>query len=501
MTRRSNPTRFAGPIGHAVPRAVPRAIPRAIPGAVQRAIPGVVASAIAGITLMSAAAPAVGAGFQINETSASGLGNAFAGGAAAADDASTMWSNVAGITRLRTREVVGALHLVKPSIKFGNEASAPAAGQALGGDGGEAGGVNPVPNLYLVVPLDRSWSIGLGVTAPFGLVTEYDSDWIGRFQALKSGIRTVNVNPGVAWRPVGNVSLGLGLNAQHITAEFTNQVNYSAALLSAVAQNGIAPGSPAFNAIVLATPGLETRARIKGSDTAFGWNVGVLWEIDAQTRLGAHYRSGIDYRIRGSATFANPVPVVPVPLAATVGALSAGLNTRALFDSDVRADVKLPAIVNLSFFQTLNPRWDVMADAQWTQWSTIETLTFVRGDGTLLQSTPENFKDSWKLAIGANYRHGSDLLWRGGVAYDQSPVRTVDRTPRLPDADRLWLTAGLQYAVHPKLKLDIGAAYVRVKKAPIDSSGSPPGSAAYGRLNGRYASNTVIVSAQATYAF
>ena len=456
---------------------------------------------VAGLALLAGAAPAAAGGFQINETSASGLGTAYAGGAAAAEDASTLWSNVAGLTRLRRPEVVGALNLVKPSIKFGDTASAAAAGQALGGQGGDAGGVNAVPNFYVALPLGERWSVGLGVNAPFGLVTDYDADWLGRFQAQKSGIRTVNANPGVAWRPASNVSLGVGLDVQHITAEFTNRVNYSAALLSAAAQNGIAPGSAAFNAIAQATPGLETQARIKGSDTAYGWNVGVLWEIDPQTRIGAHYRSGIGYRIQGDATFANPVPVVPAPLAGTVGALAAGVNARALFDSGVTADVKLPAIANVSFFKTLGPRWDVMADAQWTQWSTVQALTFVRADGSVLQSTPENFRDTWKLSVGANHRASSDLLLRAGLAFDQSPVRTADRTPRLPDADRVWFTGGLQYAVSPRLKLDLGAAYIRVKQAPIDITGSPTSSAAYGRVNGRYDSNTVIVSAQAGYAF
>ena len=460
-----------------------------------------IAKAAAGLALVAGARLASAGGFQINETSASGLGTAFAGGAAAAEDATTLWSNVAGMSRIGTRQGVVAIHLVRPSLKFRNDASTAATAQALGGEGGDAGGINVVPNLYVVAPINKDWSVGLGVNAPFGLVTEYDEGWIGRFQAIKSGIQTINVNPGVAWKPSDAVSLGLGLNVQRINAEFTNQVNYSAALLSAAAQNGIAPGSATFNAIAQATAGLESGARIKGSDNAAGWNAGVLWQIDDKTRVGAHYRSSIKYRIAGNAQFSNPVPVVPAPLATVVGALAAGVNTRALFDTAISADVELPAIANLSYFGRLNDRWDLMADAQWTQWSTVKTLSFVRGDGTVLQSTPENFKDAWKFAVGANYRYRSDLLLRGGLAFDQSPVQTAYRTPRLPDADRTWLTAGLQYAMNPKLKIDVGAAYLWVKKGTIDISGDPPSTAAYGRLNGRYDNNTVIVSAQASYAF
>ncbi len=462
--------------------------------------------ALAALTFTFGAAPVFAAGFQINESSASGLGTAFAGGAAAAEDATILWSNVAGMSRLRERQVVGAIHLIKPSIKFKNESSVPATGQALGGEGGDAGGVNVVPNLYFVAPLGPQWSVGLGLNSPFGLVTEYDDNWIGRFQAIKSSIKTINVNPAVAWRPMPRVGVGLGLNFQRIDAEFTNKVNYSGALLAAAAP--LVPGtiSPAtLAAIAQATAGLESRASVEGSDNAWGWNAGVLWELDAKTRAGAHYRSSIEYKIHGDVKFTNPTPAATgnAALDTVVAQLATGVNTNpaGLSNTAITSDVKLPAILNLSYFATLNDRWDVMLDAQWTQWSTIQTLRFVRANGTDLSSTPENFKDTWKVAIGAHYRYNSAWLLRGGVAFDQSPVPNLDRTPRLPDADRTWLALGARYRISPDLTFDAGAAYVLVKKAAIDNSGNPASSAANARLAGHYNSNTLIASGQVTYAF
>lgn len=278
-------------------------------------------------------------------------------------------------------------------------------------------------------------------------------------------------------------------------------MNYSAALLNAAALNGIAPGSAAFTAIAQASAGLESGARVEGSDHAWGWNAGVLWELDDKTRVDAHYRSSIDYRIAGDVKFTHPTPVVPAPLAATLAALAAGVNAAALFDSGITSDVKLPAILNLSYFTTLNDRWDILADAQWTQWSTIQTLSFVRGNGAPLQSTPENFKNTWKLAIGANYRYSSDWAFRGGLAFDQSPVPILERTARLPDADRTWLALGLKYRVNSKLTLDAGAAYLAIKNALIDNRGNPASAAANGRLAGHYESNTLIASSQLSYSF
>lgn len=432
-------------------------------------------------------------GFQLNETSASGLGTAFAGGAAEAADASILWSNVAGMTRVGESQVSGSLHLITPSVKFRNSASAAATGQALGGFGGDAGRTVAVPSFYLAKPLDNGLSIGLAVTRPWGLDTRYDDGWVGRFQAVKSVIDSVNINPGLAWKASSRLSVGLGLNAQQLRAEFTNQVNYAGALLSAAVVGGEVPGSPSFNAIAAAATGLESSARTKVSDTAYGWNAGLMFDLDAHSRIGIGYRSGIKYRVSGTARFANPA--VGAPLAA----LAAAVNGADLRDTPVTADVELPAVVNLSYFTRLNDRWDLMADAQWTGWSPIERLTFVRADGTVLKSTPDFFRNTWKLAVGANYRYDAQWTLRGGLAFDASPVQRVYRTALLPDSDRTWITLGARYTANPKLTVDLGAAYVIPRKARInDNEGS---TAATGLVNGYFDNRVVILSAQLNYAF
>jgi long-chain fatty acid transport protein len=277
--------------------------------------------------------------------------------------------------------------------------------------------------------------------------------------------------------------LGFGVNVQRIEATFTNQVNYSAALVSA--------GAPAASV----PAGLESAARVEGNDTSFGWNAGLLWEIGKDRRAGVHYRSAISYDISGDATFTNPA------VSPALAPYAAAVNSRALFNSAITSKVKLPSIVNLSYFGALDSRWDVMVDAQWTGWSTIKDLTFVRPDGSILSSTPENFKDSWKAAVGANYRFDGRWMFRGGLAYDQSPVETAHRTPRLPDNDRTWLTAGAQFKWDPKTQIDFGAGYIWSRDASINKSGDPPNVLANGLLNGSYKGRTSIFSAQVTYSF
>jgi len=480
-----------------------------------------IATALAGLALALGAGPALGAGFALQENSGSGLGNAFAGGAAVAEDASTVWANPAGMSRIPTMQAAGAIHLINVSMKFSNGASLPAGCyppacnpavlQPLGGDGGDAGSLNVVPNMFGVFPINKEWAFGIGLNAPFGLVTEYDTSWLGRFQGVKSDIKTMNINPALSWKPVENFSIGAGANYQQIKATLTKQANYSAALLEAAVKAGIAPGSSTWNAIAQSTRGLESAVDVTGDDWAWGWNIGVLWDIDKNNRIGAHYRSSIKYNVTGNVTFCNPgqpgcqpFPAVPPSLAPTVGALAAAVNAGGAYNGSVASDIELPEIVNVSYFGKLNDRWDLMADIQYTGWDKIQDLTFTRtsgpASGTVLASTPEKWKNVWRYSVGTNYHHSDQWTFRGGVAYDETPVSDEYRTPRLPDGSRIWLAAGAQYKMNRQWVFDAGIAYGWANNDPTirQNDGS---TAANGLIDGTYKVNFLIVSGQVTYSF
>lgn len=460
-----------------------------------------VAAAVGSVVLMLSAGAALGAGFALQENSGSAVGNAFAGGAAAAEDASTVWSNPAGMSRLGSPQVAVAVHLITPSFKFKDDGSAPAAFQPLGGTGGDAGSLNVIPNLYVAVPIDAQWSVGLGINAPFGLVTEYDDNWIGRFQAVKSDIKTINVNPAVSWRVSNTFAVGVGVNWQRIDAELTQKANYSAALAQAAGQaaaGGVIPPS-LVSTIIGLTPGLESKVKIEGDDSAWGWNIGFLWDATPQTRIGAQYRSSIKYDVSGNISFDHPaVPAVPPALAPVVGGLATAVNG-ALANGGVTASIELPDTANVSVFHRLNDRWDLMADLQYTRWSTFKQLAFVRTTGVALPVTPENFDDAWRVSVGATYHWTDAWSFRGGLAWDQTPVNLTDRTPRLPDEDRLWFAVGAQYKFNRNLALDAGFVYLPIKSPDIQQNAGS--TATSGLIKGRYDADVTLFSAQLTYTF
>jgi len=339
---------------------------------------------------------------------------------------------------------------------------------------------------------------GIGINAPFGLVTEYDDDFIGRYQGIKSDVKTINVNPAISWQATPNFAVGLGVNWQRIDAEFTQRVNYSGAIAQAAQQAAAGGQIPAslVPTIVAATPGYESKAKIDGDDDAWGWNVGVLWDVSPTTRVGASYRSEIKYDIRGNASFENPTVTVPPALAPVLGVLTGAINTTTLYNSGVKTDIKLPAIVNVSFFSQISPQWDVMADAQWTGWSNISELRF--NTTPALTTVPLEWDDTWKLAVGASYRHNDQWKLRFGVAFDQTPV-TSHPTPRLPDSDRWWFAVGGEYRHSPNLKFDAGFVYIKGDTANFSQNlGS---TASFGLINGSYDASVTIFSLQGVYSF
>ena len=426
-----------------------------------------VASTLGGAPILASAA-----GFALIEQSASGIGNAFAGSAATAEDASTVFYNPAGMSRLEGMQVTVGGHLIDLSAKFSNSGSSKPAAivtNPLGGNGGDAGGIAVVPNLYFVMPIGDRVNFGVGVNAPFGLVTEYDDDWAGRFQGIKSDLMAININPAISLKVSDSFSIGAGVNYQRLDVELTN-------------------------AVVLG-PNTEGRAKLKADDDAWGWNVGVLFLPTSSTKIGASYRSKLDYTLDGTTTvtFLNGAPV----------SAASGPTT---------ADVTLPDSFSLSLAQRLSDQWEFLADATYTRWSKINRINIVNStNGTLRDSLVLDFDNSWRYSIGANYKLNDSWTLKGGLALDQTPVKgATTRSVRLPDNDRTWVSLGAAMKIMQNGRLDMGYSHLFIKDADINFTRSQqapgfttptpaPGTAS--TVAGSYKGSVDIFSIQYTISF
>jgi len=439
----------------------------------KRLLPLLIASA-----LPFAASKAHASAFALSEQGVSGLGNAYAGAAAVAEDASTVWWNPAGMSRLGSGKhlLVGG-HVIIPSTKFNDSGSTRAAASdpTKVGNGGDAGSTALVPNLFFAMNLNPTWSFGVGVSVPFGLMTEYDSDWIGRFQGIKSEVKTININPSASYKLSDRASLGFGVNYQYGEIDLLSAVNYS----------GLTGGAIGI--------GVEGQNATSLDGDAWGFNIGALFDITSATRVGVHYRSSLDYSMKGSTSFSNvPAAFAGNPL------LAAGTS-----NGDVKLDLETPASASVSVAHKVNDRVELLGDVTWTEWSKITRLPLVRTSGPASGSTLDtltfNFEDTWRASFGVNYKYGGPWTLKAGVAYDQSPVPSAtDRTVRLPDNDRYWLSLGASYRMSQVSRLDFGYTYIMVKDADIANNQTAAGR---GNIVGTYQGNVNILSVSYQHSF
>jgi long-chain fatty acid transport protein len=393
-------------------------------------------------------------GFAIGTQSGTGTGNAFAGGAAAVEDASVIWSNPAGMAFLpEGKQVTGTLHVLKPSFKFRNQSSTGAFAAPGSGEGGDGGDWAFVPNGFFAMSINPQWRFGVALNAPFGLKTEYDNGWRGQLVALKSEIKSVNINPSVAYKVGDVISVGAGVSVQKIEAELSSFAG--------------AAGTGTLNA----------------DDVGYGFNLGAMAELAPGTRVGAAYRSRIKYSLEGSATFS----------AAPAG------------NGNIRADITVPESFSVSIHHALTPKWELMGDITRTGWDSLQQLVVVRTSGPLsgavLTTLPFRWDDTMRYSIGANYKLTGQTKLRFGVALDETPTSDATRSPRLPDEKRTWVAIGVQHRISKAGVLELGYAHEFIKDARVRNDVPGFTGCAAGCLDGSFDSKADIFSAQYSHSF
>jgi len=449
-------------------------------------------------TLLGFAIPnlAQASGFALIENSASGQGNAYAGAAAHAQDGSTIWFNPAGMMKLDRDQLVFAGHIVSPNASFTNNGSSQAAilgGGPLRGINDDGGSTAFVPNFYWVKTIDESTKFGLGVTVPFGLTTEYafdpnvgaDSNFVGRYHGVLSELKTININPSLAYKINDRVSVGGGLNIMLGTVELSSAIDFGAFCAATPAAGGC--GGTGATPQDIDGFGLNTGDNY--DDLSLGYNLGITIEPGDNTTIGMAFRSEVEMKIRGSADFTVPTSN-PFLSAAVAG-------SGAFVDTGLNAKVDLPASFSFSLSQRVN-KFNILADITWTGWSSFQELRIVYDNPSQPDTvTTENWNDTYRFSLGFDYQQSDKLVLRTGVAYDESPVPDADhRTVRLPGNDRTWLSLGLTYLFNPNMSFDVGYSHLFIKDAPINNTLESSVPTLNATATGEYKASVDILSAQ-----
>jgi len=433
---------------------------------------------IPALMLATLSGAASASGFQLLEQSASGIGNAYAGSAAVAENASTIYYNPAGMTQLQEREISGGISAVDPSFNFHNKDSNVG---ALGnsGEGGNAGGWSFIPNGYASWALNKDLYVGVGIGAPFGLKTEYDDRWLGAAQATMFEIKTLNINPSVAYRLNDTVSLGAGVNWQRLEAQYSRQAGIYAGMYS------LSVGSVDFSRV---------KSTMQLEDDAWGWNVGALFTLSPATKLGVSYRSEVKYHTKGDVVLSND--------GSPLGAKSMAVLLAGGAQSQLNADLTMPSTFILSVAQKLDDRWEMLGDVTRTGWSSIPKVDIMRTSGDKAQTLDTDFRDAWRVALGANYQYNDAWKLKFGVAYDQTPVKRAEtRLASLPDNDRVWFSFGTQWAPDKTSRVDFGVSYIVVRDSKINNDQTKGEKLARGVIAGDYSGNIWLLGAQYSMSF
>lgn len=437
-------------------------------------------------------------GFALIEHGASGMGNAYAGAAAVSADGSTAWFNAAGLTELGDREIALAAHVLSTSTEFENrgttlEVANLGGGEVSGPDTASAGKTSLLPNFYYAAPLSERWNYGLSIGVPFGSSTEYDRDWVGRYTTIESSINVTDVNPSVAWRLSDSVRLGFGVSVQLLSADLSNAVDSGAVCLAVYSDPAInSPGSCIDAGLV---PGVQVNdgfGEVSGDSTGFGFNLGALFLPREGTKIGISFRSEVDHELDGTGEFATNESLRG--LLDTVG-------STLLTNSDVSAEVTLPAMLSLSASQTIGDSIELLADLTWTGWSSFEELRVVYDNEQQPDTVSiQDYNDVIRLSAGINYDLNRSLRLRGGVAYDEEAIPGPERrTARIPGNDRYWVSLGLGYRASNNLSFDLGYAHLFIEDTAIDNQNLEANGGSV--VRGLYDSSVDIFSAQLNWEF
>lgn len=429
------------------------------------------------------------AGFAIAENSASGMGSAFAGASAVAEDASTTYFNPAGLSKLEGSQIIVAGHYVAPSSSFNNNGSSLSialGGGTLSGNGEDGGNGAFIPNFYYSNKLNDKWAFGLGITAPFGQSTEYSDTWVGRYHATKSEIVSLNINPSASFKVNDKLSLGFGVNVQYFEATLANQLDSTAICLAA----GGGAGCAVAGLVAVGDVATDSSQSLNGDDWSVGWNLGLLYDISNETRLGFAYRSAIGHDIKGSVDFTR---------SAELNAFLVGAGSNAFTDTGASVGIDTPETISLSMYHGFNPKWSLLADVTWTQWSSFDQLVVEFDNVNQPTATiPENWENSVRYSVGVNYQADSKWIYRAGLALDGSPVTTAeDRTPRLADDDRFWVSLGFGYKISDSSSIDVGYTHIFFDDIAINNEDP----SFTHTLTGTYEVNVDIFSAQYNWKF
>jgi long-chain fatty acid transport protein len=422
--------------------------------------------------ILAASGVAFGAGFGLFEqgAKATAMGGAFA---ATADDPSAIFYNVAGIAQQRhTAFMAGGT-----GINFTNSFTGdPNDAFTSGATGHYRPHTFVPPNAYFIMPIGKNLTVGVGVFTPFGLRTNWEDPWIGRFVSRDANIKTLSVEPAIAWQTDdGRVAIGVGGEYRRAKVTLVQNITFP-------------PGTVNVNPFLVRFPDLCTAYLTSDWDNSWGWNAGVLFKPNSTWRIGASYRAPMNIDFKGNVTITQISTGNPQ--------LDALVKPELPPSQPVTTTLNFPSIANIGIATTTIPNWDLEFDVVHTDWSRFKELdiNFVTTPAASL-FRHEGWKNADSFRFGANRSVNANWDVRFGVLYDRNPQPTENVSPLLPDSDREGASFGIGWHNGPFM-IDATEFALHFKTRSTMGLSSPDNN-----FNGTYRTDANLISVNLGYRF
>lgn len=441
------------------------------------AYPFRLAAALPALTLVLyplLSAPTLAAGFQLSETSISGLGRGYAGEAAALGDAAVQARNSAALTQFKAVSLTTNLAYIYPEVDISGEVSsdlatiynqlATVANGATGSRlplqassySGDAEGIASdalIPSLFIAMPVNDRLVLGFGSFAEFGLATDYPASSNTLEYGDETELTAITFKPSLGWQVNDQWSIGAGLRAVYAEATLsTSTPAYFDSLATAISQyNPVAAATGVLPQLPV-VPANQPILHVSGDDWGYGYELGTVFTPSDDLRLAVSYRSEVALTLAGNANSAL------LPSANGPGSV----------------DLTLPAMTELAARWQLSAPLDLHVGALHTAWHSFDQLKVDFDNGTSLIAKEEEWQDAWRYAIGGDWQLGPQWVVRLGYANDQSPVPAHRRSLSIPDADRQWASIGTGWQLGDHWQLDAGYAYLLGEKVEVHETFSMP---------------------------
>ncbi|NVM78840.1 long-chain fatty acid transport protein [Duganella sp. SG902] len=422
--------------------------------------------------LGAASVGAHASGYRFGSQSVAGQGTADANGAEA-NDASTIFYNPAGMSRLDGTQISAGATVVVPHSTYNDTGSTHFTGAPTGGTAAKDYAPDAVtaPSLYVSKKLDDKWAVGLGLFVPYGAKLDYGNTWNGRYALSNIKLEAITLNPSVSWKLNEHHAFGFGINAEFMKAELGQAVDVPGSIAALSSGAGAAQGALLIKQITAlgGNPALlrsvkDGHGSNDGKDWGWGFNLGYLFTLDENTRFGLAYRSSVSHQLRGSTVWDfSQVTTDPI-VNKVLEAASHKVNSAAL------VTLRTPETLSANVFHQFDSKWAGMADVTFTRNNRMGNLNIqFPGTGEGDEVIRQQWKNTVRVSLGGNYAYNDNLTLRAGVAYDESPVKSAELThPALPDSDRMQYSFGANWKLSPRSSIDLAYSYLDFKDAKIN---------------------------------